>query len=114
MNRLIILVAILTLVAGFASAQLGSSNQDTGKELVAQLYKAHSGKSDPLQYPASKKRLPSYFYKPLLDLYLKDQEASKGEVGKIDFDPLYDAQDFVISAFKLVLLPNRKGLGYVS
>src|SRR5207248_11371315 len=114
MNRLIILVAILALVAGFASAQLGPSNLDTGKELVAQLYKEHSGKSDPLQYPASKKRLPNYFDKPLLDLYLKDQEASKGEVGKIDFDLLYDAQDFEISDFNLVVLPNKKGSGYVA
>src|SRR5438270_692809 len=109
MNRLIVLVAILALVAGFASAQPGSSNLDTGKELVAQLYKEHSGKSDPLQYPASKKRLPSYFYKPLLDLYLKDQEDSKNEVGKIDFDPLYDSQDFEISGFNLVMLPEKKG-----
>jgi hypothetical protein len=114
MNRLIVLVAFLALVAGFASAQPGSSNLDTGKELVAQLYKEHSGKSDPLQYPASKKRLPNYFYKPLFDLYLKDQEASKGEVGKIDFDPLYDAQDFEISDFNLVVLPNKKGSGYVA
>ena len=73
MNRLIVLVAILALFAGFASAQPGSSNLDTGKELVAQLYKEHSGKSDPLQYPASKKLLPNYFYKPLLDLYLKEK-----------------------------------------
>jgi hypothetical protein len=114
MNRLIALVAILALVAGFASAQSGSSNLDTGKELVAQLYKEHSGKSDPLQYAASKKLLPSYFYKPLLDLYLKDQEDSRGEVGKIDFDPLYDAQDFEISDFNLVMLPNKKGSGYVA
>ena len=111
MNRLIALVAILALVAGFASAQPGSSNLDTGKELVVQLYKEHSGKSDPLQYPASKKLLPNYFYKPLLDLYLKDQEDSKGEVGKIDFDPLYDAQDVEISDFNLVVLPTKKGQG---
>src|SRR5947208_10386996 len=114
MNRLILLVSILALVAGFASAHPGSPNLDTGKQLVAQLYKEHSGKSDPLQYPASKKLLPNYFYKPLLDLYLKDQEDSKGEVGKIDFDPLYNAQDFEISAFKLVLLPNKKGTAYVA
>ena len=114
MNRIIVLAAILALVAGFASAQPGSSNLDAGKELVAQLYKEHSGKSDPLQYPASKKLLPNYFYKPLLDLYLKDQEDSKGEVGKIDFDPLYNAQDFEISAFKLVVLPNKKGSAYVA
>ena len=114
MNRIIVLAAILALVAGFASTQPGSSNLDTGKELVAQLYKEHSGKSDPLQYPASKKLLPNYFYKPLLDLYLKDQEDSKGEVGKIDFDPLYNAQDFEISDFKLVVLPNKKGSGCVA
>jgi hypothetical protein len=114
MNRLIVLVAIVALVAGFASAQPESSNPDTGKELVAQLYKEHAGKSDPLDYPASKKLLPNYFSKPLLDLYLKDQEESKGEVGKIDFDPLYDAQDFKISDFNLVVLPNKKGSGYVA
>jgi hypothetical protein len=114
MNRLTVLIAILALVAGFASAQPGLSNLDTGKELVVQLYKEHSGKSDPLQYPASKKLLPNYFYKPLLDLYLKDQEASKGEVGALDFDPLYDAQDFEISDFNLVVLPNKKGSAYVA
>ncbi len=114
MNRIIVLAAILALVAGFASAQPASSNLDTGKELVAQLYKEHSGKSDPLQYPLSKKLLPNYFYKPLLDLYLRDQEDSKGEVGKIDFDPLYNAQDFEISDFKVVVLPNKKGSGYVA
>ena len=114
MNRLIVLVAILPLVAGFASAQPRSSKLNTGKELVAQLYKEHSGKSDPLRYPASKKLLPNYFYKPLLDLYLKDQEDSKGEVGKIDFDPLYDAQDFEVSDFTLVVLSSKNGSGYVA
>ena len=48
MNRLIALFALLPLIAGFASAQPGSANVDTGKEMVAQLYKEHSGKSDPL------------------------------------------------------------------
>jgi hypothetical protein len=111
MNRLIGLVAILALVAGFASAQPRSSKLDTGKELVAHLYKEHSGKSDPLRYPASKKLLQNYFYKPLLDLYLKDQEDSKGEVGRIDFDPLYDAQDFEISNFNLSCSLIKKGQG---
>jgi hypothetical protein len=76
---LIVLVAIVALVAGFAPAQPGPSNLDTGKELVAQLYQEHSGKSDPLQYPASKRLLPNYFYKPVLDLYVKDQEDSKAK-----------------------------------
>ena len=44
-----------------------------------------------------------------LDLYLKDQEDSKGEVGKVDFDPLYDFQDFEISGFNMDVLPKKKG-----
>jgi hypothetical protein len=114
MNRLLILITGAVLVAGFTSVQGQTLSIMTGKDLVAQLYKEHSGKSDPLQYPASKKLLQNYFYKPLLDLYLKDQEASKGEVGKIDFDPLYDAQDLQITDFNLVIPNNKKDSGYVA
>jgi hypothetical protein len=114
MNRLLILITGAVLVAGFTSVQGQTSSIMTGKDLVAQLYKEHSGKSDPLQYPASKKLLQNYFYKPLLDLYLKDQAASKGEVGKIDFDPLYDAQDLQLTDFNLVIPNNKKESGYVA
>src|SRR5437868_14413152 len=57
-----------TQVSRPVSSRPTSKARAAAKELVAQLYKEHSGKSDPLQYPASKKRLPNYFYKPLLDL----------------------------------------------
>jgi hypothetical protein len=114
MNRLLLLVAGAAMVAGFSSIQGQTLSIITRKDLVAQLYKEHSGKSDPLQYPASKKLLQNYFHKALLDLYLKDQEDSKGEVGKIDFDPLYDAQDLQIKDFSLVVLNNKKDSGYVA
>jgi hypothetical protein len=61
MNRLIVLVAILALVAGFSSAQPGSLNLDPAKELIAQLYKENSGKSDPLQYPAQQETTSKLF-----------------------------------------------------
>ena len=35
-------------------------------------------------------------------------------MGKIDFDPLYDAQDFETSNFTLVVLPDKKGSAYVA
>ena len=114
MNRLLLPVAGAAMVAGFSSIQGQTLSIITRKDLVAQLYKEHSGKSDPLQYPASKKLLQNYFHKALLDLYLKDQEDSKGEVGKIDFDPLYDAQDLQIKDFSLVVLNNKKDSGYVA
>jgi hypothetical protein len=97
-----------------AAKEPGSPPAQTPEALVAHLYKEHDGKSDPLKYPESKKLLPNYFYRPLLELYLKDQAESEGEVGKIDFDPLYDAQDFKITDFTVVRLSNKKGAGLVA
>jgi hypothetical protein len=102
MNRVLFCIVAVALISRSVSAKEPAPASGSPEALVAQLYKAHSGESDPLQYPASKQLLPQYFYKPLLDLYLKDQKESKGEIGKIDFDPLYDAQDFRITNFTLV------------
>ena len=78
------------------------------EKVVTDLYSAHKGKADPLVYPASKKLLAAYFEKGLLSLFLKDQSESKGEVGKLDFDPLYDAQDFDIKDFAVALVAQQK------
>ena len=80
----------------------------TPTKVVTDLYNAHKEKADPLQYPASKKLLGAYFEKGLLSLFLKDQSESKGEVGKLDFDPLYNAQDFEIKDFSVVLVAQQK------
>jgi hypothetical protein len=90
-----------------------AGDADSPHQLVAQFYKAHSSKADPLQNP---KLLANYFDPSLLKLYLKDKEQSEGEVGRLDGDPLYDAQDtdikkFAISAPKI---ENRKTLVTVS
>ena len=78
------------------------------KKIVTDLYLAHGGKAEPLQYPASKKLFGAYFENRLMSLFLKDQSESQGEVGKIDFDPLYAAQDFEIKDFSVVLVVQRK------
>jgi hypothetical protein len=41
-------------------------------------------------------------------IFLKDQAEPKGEVGKLDFDPLYAAQDFEIKDFSVVLVAQQK------
>ena len=43
-----------------------------------------------------------------MSLYLKDQTESQGEVGKLDFDPLYDTQDFDIKDFSVVVVAEQK------
>ena len=78
----------------------------TPKDLVAQLYEAHRSPHDPLR---ETKLLDRYFDAPLLKLYLRDQRESKGEVGRLDGDPLYNAQDVEISDFSISPSQTVKG-----
>jgi Protein of unknown function (DUF3828) len=89
-------------------AETSSAAATSPTKVVTELYTAHKKKPDPLVYPASKRLLGAYFAKDLLSLYLKDQLESKGEVGKLDFDPLYDAQDFDIKDFSIALVSQQK------
>src|SRR6516225_2199899 len=107
MRMLIVTALFLFSLCGiWAETSLPAAISPT--KVVTDLYSAHKGKADPLQYPASKKLLGAYFEKGLLSLFLKDQSESKGEVGKLDFDPLYDAQDFDIKDFSIALVAQQK------
>ena len=81
------------------------------KDVVAQLYKAYGTE----QTSGGETRLfTRYFDDELLQLYLKDKREAKGEVGRLDGDPLYNAQeiqitDFSISAPKITGGPSRTG-----
>jgi len=75
------------------------------KDLVAQLYQAHGSKHDPLD---ETQLLGRYFDAALLKLYLKDKREAKGEVGRLDGDPLYNAQDIQIKDFS-VSAPESAG-----
>jgi Protein of unknown function (DUF3828) len=103
-----IVVALLFFNLCGVGAESGLPAATSPTKVVTDLYSAHKGKADPLQYPASKKFLGAYFEKGLLSLYLKDQSESKGEVGKLDFDPLYNAQDFEIKGFSVALVAQQK------
>ena len=107
MRKLIVTTVFLFNLCGvWAETSLPAATSPT--KVVTDLYRAHNGKADPLQYPASKKLLGAYFDKGLLSLFLKDQSESKGEVGKLDFDPLYAAQDFDIKDFSVALVAEQK------
>lgn len=84
---------LLTLTAATTFA-----DELSPKDLVAQLYQAHRSKHDPLDQT---KLLSRYFDGQLLKLYLKDKREAKGEVGRLDGDPLYNAQDFEIKNFSI-------------
>jgi hypothetical protein len=106
--RKLIVTTVFLLSASRVWAETSLPAATSPTKVVTELYRAHNGKADPLQYPASKKLLGAYFEKGLLSLFLKDQSESKGEVGKLDFDPLYAAQDFDIKDFSVVLVAEQK------
>jgi hypothetical protein len=82
-------------------AQSTSTKRIGPDTVVADLYKANKQKRSPFFQTRSRSLLYKYFEKSLADLIWKDAVRSKGEVGAIDGDPLYDAQDMEIKRFAI-------------
>src|SRR5258708_16434957 len=97
---LTLLPCVLLSAGSFAGAQQGSKvvTQTSPDILVANLYKQHKRRS-PFFQTRSRTLLDLYFEKSLGDLIWKDAVRSKGEVGLLDGDPLYNAQDMEIKHF---------------
>jgi len=100
----ILLMSILLSVSGATAIAQGNSRRtSTGSPegLVAALYKAHDSHHSPFFQRKSRALVDKYFDRSLADLIWKDTKGSKDEVGALDGDPLYDAQDMEIKAFKI-------------
>jgi len=69
--------------------------------LVKDLYKQHDAQKSPFFQTKNRALVDKYFDKNLADLIWKDANESKGEVGVIGFDPLYNAQDVNIKDFSV-------------
>ena len=86
---------LLTLTA----ATITFAGEYSPKDVVVELYKVqHDAKRDPF---TETKLLPRYFDAELTKLYLRDVREAKGEVGRLEVDPLYYAQDFEITDFSI-------------
>jgi hypothetical protein len=90
--------SVLVLLVFFLLTAISSAADLSAKDLVTQLYQAHRSKQDPLD---KTQLLGRYFDAALLKLYLKDKREAKGEVGRLDGDPLYNAQDMEIKDFSI-------------
>ncbi len=68
--------------------------------LVAQLYAAQKGNANPFFQTKKRALLDKFFTKDFADLIWNDAKSTpQGEVGVLDFDPLYSAQDTKITSF---------------
>lgn len=97
------LLALNPLSAKAAQQQAARSNAETSPvELIGSLYKVHRSGQGPFFNKKGKKYLPRFFDPTLAALIWKNiVETPSGEVGKLDFDPLYDTQDPVITSFRI-------------
>lgn len=68
---------------------------------VRALYTAHNAKRSPFYQTKSRARVNQYFTRELADLIWKDAVDSRGEVGALGADPLYNAQDTRITRFRI-------------
>jgi len=86
-----------------ATPESGSAEAKTAppEMLVADLYKQHDANKSPFFQTKSRALVDKYFTKALGDLIWKDATESKNEVGAIDGDPLYNAQDTEIKKFAI-------------
>jgi hypothetical protein len=69
--------------------------------IIKNLYAAQKAGVSPFFQTKSRARVDKYFTKDFADLIWKDAVAAQGEVGAFEFDPLYNAQDTKITAFKI-------------
>jgi hypothetical protein len=99
-NKIISLVALFLAFGSSAFAQ--SNTKALAPNLVVRdLYAAHASGSSPFFQTKNRALVDKYFTKNFADLIWKDALTANGEVGAIDFDPLYNAQDTRITGFKI-------------
>jgi hypothetical protein len=92
--------AVFTAIAILIGASITAFGQTTSPTaLVADLYKQHNAKKSPFFQSKNRALVDKYFTKATADLIWKDSTTTSGEVGALDGDPLYDAQDTDIKKF---------------
>jgi hypothetical protein len=79
----------------------GEAQQVAPDAVVKDLYKTHDKNAGAILDGNSRKLIDKYFDKTLADFFWKDLTTHKDEVGVLDFDPFYNAQDVDIKNFKI-------------
>jgi hypothetical protein len=98
--KFVLLTAIFLAFSsiGFAQSKTKTIAPDA---LVKNLYAAHKAGSSPFFQTKNRVVVDRYFTKDFADLIWDDTVRANGEVGAFDFDPLYNAQDTKITAFRI-------------
>ncbi len=112
--KLILIVGLVTgtiCPSAIGQRRSKSTKQMTPEQLVADLYRQHKTRSPFFQHK-SRSLLDRYFDKDLADLIWNIPD-SPGEVGPLDGDPLYNAQDMEIRNFVIHKPVVKNGMATV-
>lgn len=93
---------LTALVLSFITAGFAQSKATDPDAIIKRLYAAQKAGTGPFFQTKSRTAVDKYFRKDLADLIWKDAIAANGEVGAIDFDPLYGSQDMQITNFVIM------------
>jgi hypothetical protein len=101
--RALFISLVFTSAACFGADTKKSSPED----FIRSLYRFHQPGKETRDWFGDKQTLSKYFDKGLTALFLKDAECMKREQGvcNLDFDPIYDAQDFEKKTTNLQIAP---------
>jgi hypothetical protein len=102
-SKLVLIVAVTLAGLSFsAAAQQGSKSLKpmSPRAVVVGLYKQHKKRS-PFFQTRSRALLDRFFTRELANLIWNDAHSSGGEVGALDGDPLFNAQDMEITNFSV-------------
>lgn len=102
-NRLVLFATVLLASSAFSTVTAQGWKPIKGvspRSLVADLYRQHKKRS-PFFQRRSRALLDKYFAPELADLLWRDARSSGDEVGALDGDPLFNAQDMEIKNFSI-------------
>jgi hypothetical protein len=92
----------LLLILGSLFSFSAQGPRNAPDSVIRELYRAHNNGKGGVFEAKGKKYIYKFFDQKLADLIWKDiTETPEGEVGKLDFDPLYNAQDTGITNFQI-------------
>src|SRR5688572_21873658 len=89
---------IAVVFTGLTAPAASQTQRISPRTLVSNLYKQHKRQS-PFFQTRSRALLDKYFERQLANRIWQEARASRGEVGKLNADPLYNAQDTQIRNF---------------
>jgi hypothetical protein len=86
----------ISLVLISATCFADDTKKSSPEDFIRSLYNFHQPGKETPDWFGDKQTLSKYFDKDLTALFIKDDECAKREEGvcNLDFDPIYDAQDF--------------------